>query len=139
VTERITKRRREAEAGLIGIDAAPIIRQAAKEIWEQAQRQTPKQAPIYEPIVEVGYLVFEQPDGKWRAETLKEPAPGAGIVKVVEADERFLLAELKAKMCDVLIQYGVCMSSPEARKKVTSLSFRNMGKIALKDNGRSRV
>lgn len=97
---------------LLGIDAAPIIRAAQRQIAEatkMARRIAEVDAREGRPetSLTVDCMLFERPDGTWRLETIKEPWDGCGEVKIVD-DERFLVSELKYELARRMLENRVC-------------------------------
>lgn len=126
--------RKDRDQALIGWDSARVIRQAAKEILaagEETARKREQDKRRLEENQEVAVMTFEQPDGTFRMETLSPVVAGV-VAKVYEKNERFLIAEMRCKLSDILLQYGVYNTNAESRKAAATISIRNMGKLVEK-------
>jgi len=102
---------------LVGIDAAAMIRQAQREIAEAhrlGQRQLEVDGPAREQKLTLDTMVFR--DGsRWRMETIKEALPGLGQVTVYDAEERFLVSEMRWALASQLLGNRVVGTEDVAR------------------------
>lgn len=127
---------------LVGIDAAPQIRAAQKELADmvrEGRRRTEVDGVRdTETPMAIDVLVFEEARG-WRMETLRDPFPGAdGPIVVREVEERMLGAEMRFRVAEYMVGRRYA-DARRARAAVGKATLTVHGRVRLADNGRSRA
>jgi hypothetical protein len=101
----------ERKNALVGVDAAPMIRQAQREIAEgrrQILRQIEVDGPRAQTKLTLDCMSFKEPNGVFRLETIKEPFDGCGNIVVRERNERFLAAEMRWALVAKMVENRWC-------------------------------
>jgi len=133
----------EREAGMIGIDAERRIKGAQRELADYI-RETDRirdlkvdQAPAEERLF-MGVIVWELPNGVWKATTVSEVFPGQGDqLVVVQRRENHLIAELRWALAQRMVENRYCKID-RARHLAANASVLIADRVLLKDSGKVR-
>lgn len=105
--------REKRHNALVGIDAAPLIRRAQTELRAQflagKRREEVDGKPSDDLVLDVPVLLFENPNGSWRAEIMQTFYQGQRENwSVTDANERLVLAELRYSVAERLFADRFC-------------------------------
>ncbi len=127
--KRIARAKKELE----GWDAAPVLREALKEMREDyraGQRRAEVDGVTAETILDVPVMLMEKPDGSWSCESTSTSIfPGQrGHFAVVDRTERLAMAEFRFRLVNELVTGRFCRE-PEARKLAMAAKVYSVGRV----------
>jgi hypothetical protein len=128
---------------LLGWDFGAYIRAAAQEMiaggpHAELRRRQAAAEYRYDLQHEMMCLVFQERSDPpvWRIETLQPGPGGMGIVVARDADERFLVPELRTTLMHKLVVHGVAKDKAEARSMACKMRIVVADTLRLRNSER---
>lgn len=130
------------KAHLKGVDIGRMIREGAANLMERAvihgieRERKAAHDKLWTPRPDLVVETFQVRDNPpmWRMETRSPLNAGIGVVKVYDADPRFLKAEMRVKLVNLLLLHGVAEDMTEARGMVGRMTIFECKRVMLKDS-----